>query len=118
MFLANENFPRPSVLFLREHGHTILSIQELHQGWSDIEVLQKARLEHLVILTFDKDYGELIFRYAIKNPPSVIFFRVKGRGPAFVGQILQEIITSNRIQFQNAFTVIDENNIRQRFYTE
>ena len=118
MFIANENFPRPSILFLREHGHTILSIQELHQGWSDIEVLQKANSENLVILTFDKDYGELIFRYAVQNPPAIIFFRLKGKDPSYVGQILQKIIASNRIEFKNAFTVIDENSIRQRFYTE
>ena len=74
MFLANENFPRPSILLLREQGHTILSIQELYPGWSDREVLQKASSENLVILTFDRDYGELIFRYALqKSSCSSIF---------------------------------------------
>ena len=118
MFLANENFPRPSILFLREKEFTILSIQELHPGWSDDEVLQKACQENLIILTFDSDYGELIFRYVLQNPPAVIFFRLKGKAPLFVGGMLQELITSKRIDFKGAFTVIDENNIRQRFYNK
>ena len=118
MFLANENFPRPSILFLREQGHTILSIQELNPGWSDSEVLQKASSENLVILTFDSDYGELIFRYALQNPTAVIFFRLKGKDPLFVGQMLQEVIASKRIEIEEAFTIIDENSIRQRFYNK
>ena len=74
MFLANENFPRPSTLILREHGFTIKSIQEDHAGISDLEVIKMALSLNLIILTFDSDYGELIFKYAKENPPSVVFF--------------------------------------------
>ena len=45
MFLANENFPRPSILLLRELGYKIISIQETHQGISDSEVLRIAFLK-------------------------------------------------------------------------
>ena len=67
MFLANENIPRPSILFLREMGYAVKSIQEDRQGVSDEEVLQIAIDEHLIMLTFDRDYGELIFRYAVAD---------------------------------------------------
>ncbi len=116
MFLANENFPRPSILFLREQGFVVISIQEAHQGISDNEVLKIAQEQNLVILTFDRDYGELIFRYAVENPPSVVYFRSKGDGPLFVGQILQDLLESNQIDISAAFTVIDKSSIRQRFY--
>jgi predicted nuclease of predicted toxin-antitoxin system len=116
MFLANENFPRPSILFLREHGYNVLSIQEAHQGISDNEVMLIAKEQNLIILTFDRDYGELIFRYAIENPPSVVYFRSKGDGPLFVGQILHDLLLSNQIDISAAFTVIDKSSIRQRFY--
>jgi hypothetical protein len=39
MFLANENFPRPSTLILRKNGFTIKSIQEDHPGIADPEVM-------------------------------------------------------------------------------
>ena len=116
MFLANENFPRPSILFLREHGYNVMSIQEAHPGISDNEVMLIAKEQNLIILTFDRDYGELIFRYAVENPPSVVYFRSKGEGPLFVGQILHDLLVSNQIDISSAFTVIDKNSIRQRFY--
>ncbi len=62
-FLANENFPFPSIKFLRENGYEIISISEESSGIADSEVLQKASAENLIILTFDSDYGELIFKY-------------------------------------------------------
>ena len=90
-------------------------IQEAHQGVSDNEVLKIAKDQNLVILTFDRDYGELIFRYAVENPPSVVYFRSKGDGPFFVGQILHDLMASNQIEISSAFTVIDKSSIRQRF---
>ena len=64
MFLANENFPRPSIIILREKGFSISSVQEEFQGISDEEVIKIAVEKKLIILTFDRDYGELIFKFA------------------------------------------------------
>jgi predicted nuclease of predicted toxin-antitoxin system len=118
MFLANENFPRPSILYLRDQGHFVVSIQETYQGIPDNDVLQIAKEQRLIILTFDRDYGELIFRYAVDNPPSVVYFRSKGEGPLFVGKFLHELLVSNQIHISAAFTVVDKDSIRQRFYTK
>ena len=115
-FLANENFPRPSILFLRESGFKVLSIAEQNPGVSDIEVVETAKTDHLTILTFDKDYGEIIFRHGGSSPPSVIYFRFKGLDPGFAGRILKDLIQVKKIVFENTFTVIEEANIRQRRY--
>ena len=116
MFLANENFPRPSTLVLREHGYKVKSIQEDNSGISDEEVIKIALELNLIILTFDRDYGELIFKYAMDNPPSVVYFREKGRHPEFAGLSLMSLISNSQISLSDSFTVIEENNIRQRFY--
>lgn len=115
-FLANENFPMPSVRTLRETGIEVISITENTPGISDVEVIEIAQKEKLIILTFDKDYGELIFRHSIRNPPAVVFFRFKGTVPNFAGDLLKAIIRENKIKLDNTFTVIEENNIRQRQY--
>jgi predicted nuclease of predicted toxin-antitoxin system len=117
MFLANENFPRPSILYLRNQGYYVVSIQETYQGIPDNDVLQIAKDQGLIILTFDRDYGELIFRYAVDNPPSVFYFRSKGDWPLFVGKFLHELLVSIQIDISAAFTVVDKDSIRQRFYT-
>ncbi len=116
MFLANENFPRPSILLLRSNGFIIKSIQEDYPGISDEEVIKLALELNLIILTFDSDYGELIFKHAKDNPPSVIYFREKGSDPLFGGNLLLDLLTNSQITIANAFTVVEEKNIRQRFY--
>ena len=116
MFLANENFPRPSTFLLREHGYKVKSIQEDSSGISDEDVIKIALELNLIILTFDRDYGELIFKYAIDTPPSVVYFREKGTNPEFAGLSLISLLSNAEISISNSFTVVEENNVRQRFY--
>ena len=116
MFLANENFPKPSINILRKENISVTSIQEQNPGISDVEVLKIAVDKSLIILTFDKDYGELIFRYNMNNPPSVIFFREKGQHPNFAAVVLLSLLRTPFMVFEGAFSVIDKENIRQRFY--
>jgi predicted nuclease of predicted toxin-antitoxin system len=116
MFLANENFPRPSMIILRENGFIIKSIQEDYPGIGDPEVMKIAVELNLIILTFDSDYGELIFKYAKDNPPAVVFFREKGNTPEFAASSLMSLLSNSNITLSDAFTVIEPNNIRQRFY--
>ena len=113
-FLANENFSFPSIKFLREKGFEVISISEELSGISDEEVLQKAALENLIILIFDRDYGELIFKYRKDNPPSVVHFRTKGQSPNDAGEILIEKIEVENILLESFFTVIEATGVRQR----
>lgn len=41
-FLANENFPFPSIKFLREAGHNVISVSESLRGASDLDIIEKA----------------------------------------------------------------------------
>lgn len=113
-FLANENFPFPSIKLLRENGFEVISISEESGGISDEKVLEKAALENLIILTFDRDYGELIFKYRKNNPPSVVYFRTKGQTPNDAGKILVDKIKNHRLLLENFFTVIEATGVRQR----
>lgn len=61
MFLANENFPRPSIILLRQNGFEIKSIQEGFPGISDDLVINMASEMDLIILTFDSDYWRTDF---------------------------------------------------------
>lgn len=60
--LANENFPTSSVDLLRRAQHDVSSIAEESPGIKDDAVLARAVQQERLILTFDRDYGELIFR--------------------------------------------------------
>jgi predicted nuclease of predicted toxin-antitoxin system len=115
-FLANEKFPRPATRILRQSGYVVKSIQEDFSGISDEEVIKIALESNLIILTFDKDYGEIIFKCSLENPPAVVFFRDKGSNPESAAFSLMHLISDSDVQLVNAFTVIEEKHIRQRFY--
>jgi predicted nuclease of predicted toxin-antitoxin system len=114
-FLANENIPLPSVKILRGKGFEVYSIIEEKPGIKDSEVLEIAIKNNLIILTLDRDYGEIIFRFAASNPPSVIYFRDKSNNPLFVGNMLLQLLEQG-VSLENQFTVVDKDNIRQRKY--
>jgi hypothetical protein len=74
-FLANENFPLASVRLLRQKNLDVAAIAEDSPGDSDRKVLQRACQEERIILTFDRDYGELIFKHRSSLPAGVIYLR-------------------------------------------
>ncbi len=60
--LADENVPLKAVEILREKGVDVASVTELSPGLKDREVLDLAGREGRIIVTFDKDFGELVVR--------------------------------------------------------
>ena len=115
-FLANENFPLPSVTVLRNSGFQVVSVCESFPGVTDEEVIEFALKNDFVILTFDKDYGEIIFKYGIEEPPAVVFFRDKGGNPTTSGTLLVNLLKKGDIEIIDKFTVIQKDAIRQRTY--
>jgi len=65
------------------------------------------------ILTFDSDYGEILFRFPRPTAPSVVYFRFKGKTPNEAGDLLLKLIEED-IHLKGYFTVIDEQGVRQR----
>ena len=114
IFLANENIPLDSIELIRNYNHTVISIKEQTLGISDITVLNLAKTNNAIILTFDKDYGEIIFRERYENPPPIIFYRFKGYDSFFAGKTLINLLKNAAINLNNCFTVIEEETIRQR----
>lgn len=115
-FLANENFPFPSVRLLRENNCYVKSIAEEFPGIADSAVMKIATEENLIILTFDKDYGEIIFRLGYTNPPSVVFFRYKGMDQLFAGSYILKLLNEEKRDITNSFTVVEKDSYRQRVY--
>ena len=59
---ANENVPGDCVAALRQRGHDVFWIRETARGSSDDAVLAKAQSEARLLITFDKDFGDLVFQ--------------------------------------------------------
>jgi len=115
-FLADENFPQKSVQLLRKSGLDIKSVGVNDPGVTDEDVLNLAIREERTILTFDRDYGELIFKYGYKPDQGVIYFRIFGFKPEAPAQILLKMLKIQNLDFNRKITVIESETIRQRKY--
>ena len=78
-YLADENFPAGLVQFLRTHGDDVLYAAESLISSSDEDVLREAVTQSRVLLTFDRDFGELVFRCRQPSAPGIVLFRLSGQ---------------------------------------
>jgi predicted nuclease of predicted toxin-antitoxin system len=77
--LANENIPRMLVSQLRQRGHDVRWVWEEQRGISDPQVLAEAMEQVRILLTADKDFGELVFRQGKQASCGVILIRLASR---------------------------------------
>ena len=63
-FVADGSIDRQIVERLRADGHSVLYIAETDPGTSDEDVFRLANQQSAILITADKDFGELVFRKA------------------------------------------------------
>jgi len=80
-FAADENFPRPALAALRNAGWEVFSVAEECPGISDEQVAALCSESQRVLLTFDKDFGELVFRRGLSAGSGVVLFRFIPESP-------------------------------------
>jgi predicted nuclease of predicted toxin-antitoxin system len=113
-FLANENFPAVSIRLLRDAGHDVASVIEEIPGNKDRSVLNRAHEEDRIILTFDRDYGELIYRQKLFVPSGIVYFRFNPSTPEEPAETLLNVLDKGNVPILGKFTVIERGRIRQR----
>ena len=111
-FVADENFPMPSVLGLRNAGLDVLSVQQSFEGIEDPEVLDLARFHDRIVLTFDLDFGDLIFYKGEVAPIGIVLLRFEPNYPREPFEILTELL--HTLKLDGMFTVVSRNKVRQR----
>lgn len=90
--LANENWPRPALLALRAGGVDVEAVTEIMPGASDVNVLRHAAFACRWLLTFDRDYGELVFVRAAPPPPAIVFLRQEAFLPEWPAQVVMDLL--------------------------
>lgn len=110
-FLANENFPGDAVQAFRNAGHDIIWIREADPGITDPEVLARAVQENRILLTFDKDFGELAYRAGLPADCGIVLFRIPMSSSAYVAEHALNAI-GTRWDWSGHFSVVEEDRIR------
>lgn len=112
MFLADENFPVTSFRILLELGYDIKHVAFDIPRIADSDVTDFASKENRIILTFDGDYGTLIFKFGYR-PSGVVYFRLQNTmadEPAYL--IINLVKEGYRLEHMH--TVVENDKIRQR----
>src|SRR5437764_14657015 len=113
-FLANENISRTSVELLRDHGHEVTWVPETSTSIKDEIVLILANIENRIIITFDSDYGELIFGKKMKPPTGVIYLRLHTDDAAEPARLILRYLSISNTIFNNRFSVLTEIGVRYK----
>jgi predicted nuclease of predicted toxin-antitoxin system len=112
-FLADENIDRQIVERLRKEGHNVQYVAETDAGIPDDKVLDMANREGVLLLTADKDFGELVFRQK-QITSGVILIRLAGFSPMRKSEMVATSINKHTTELLQAFTVIARGTIRIR----
>ena len=112
-FLANENFPGAAVTALEAAGHDVVWVRIAAPGATDADVLAWAAREERILLTFDKDFGELARGSALPLACGVVLLRTPMPKAGDVGQRLADLITA-RDDWAGYFSVIEPGRVRMR----
>jgi predicted nuclease of predicted toxin-antitoxin system len=110
-FLADENIPILAVQSLKKKGVEVIALTELSKaGLNDETVLHLAHDENRILVTFDKDFGEHVFK-SKQATSGVLLLR-------FIPESINELVNSLSnvislgIELENHFTVVDKKRIR------
>ena len=110
-FLADENVPGPLVEALRSHGHEVRWVRTDSPGSADHELLAQAQQEDRILLTFDKDFGSLVFLERLPALFGVVLLRIEHLPTArIIGLVLQAI--KQDAPGRGRFVVMEEDRIR------
>ena len=112
-FLADENIPGAAVAEIEAAGHDIVWVRTVAPGRRDEDVLARAVREERVILTFDKDFGELAGRAGLPVSSGIVLFRLPMPTPGDVGSTLLARI-SERTDSAGHFTVVEPGRVSMR----
>ena len=111
--LANENIASSVVHGLRNAGHDVLHAMESMRGEDDDVILKRAVGEQRVVLTFDKDFGELAFRSHLPASCGVILVRLTPQGRERDTQRILDVLLG-RDDWAGSFWVVGDRRIRRR----
>lgn len=111
--IADESVDAPVVESLRAAGFDIIYVLELSPGVNDNVVLNWSVKEKRLLLTVDKDFGELIFRNK-RSAPGVILYRLAGLSNEEKSSILLSVLKKRGKNLSYSFTVITKDRVRIR----
>lgn len=110
-FLLDECVGPAVAMWLRNDGRDAVSIQDVEPGAEDEAVLNRAATEKRILVTYDRDYGELVFLHRKKHA-GVIYLRIGDPEDAAKISAIERVLSSPMGGVEGRFVVVTERTIR------
>ena len=112
-FIADEGVDSQIVAALRKEGYDVLYVIEFDAGASDPEVLSVANEEDRILITRDKDFGELVFRLK-KVHSGIMLNRLYQLDSKTKADVVLGVLKKYGEKLYGAYTVIQPGRVRIR----
>ncbi|HII94613.1 MAG TPA: DUF5615 family PIN-like protein [Candidatus Methanofastidiosum sp.] len=110
-FIVDECTGPKVARWLRSLNHEVLSVHDEAKGADDETIIDKANRENFILITNDKDFGELIFKFN-REHKGVILLRLKNERPENKIYVLSQLLESYSEKLANNFIVVTEKNVK------
>lgn len=111
--IVNENVSATVIGELRQRGPDVLSVKESMRSASDEAILARAQAEQRVVVTHDKDFGELAFRSRLPAACGIVLLRLSDPDRDTDNRRIIEALES-RSDWAGHFAVVMDNRVRLR----
>lgn len=111
--VADESVDGQIVERLRTDGHNVQFVAEFHPGINDEAVLLTSRQANAVLLTADKDFGDLVFRQRLVHS-GVLLIRLAGMESNRKADLVSWVFAQHSGELHRAFAVLSERALRIR----
>src|SRR5213592_4516019 len=107
-FLADAGLSALTVEFLIQLGHEAAHVRTLGmQRAPDLDIVERARSDSSIVLTFDLDFGDVL-ALGVLDKPSVIIFRLSDERPASVNQRLGAVLAERSVVLESGALILVE----------
>jgi predicted nuclease of predicted toxin-antitoxin system len=114
-FLANAGISPKTVQFLSGLGYDAAHVRALGlERATDLELVNRARTDSSILLTFDLDFGDIL-ALGVLDKPSVIIFRLGDERAESVNRRLAPVIAERRAELESgALILVEDSRYRVR----
>lgn len=107
-FLADAGVSPKTVEFLTQLGHEAVHVRTLGlQRAPDVVIVERARADGSVVITFDLDFGDIL-ALGVLDKPSVIIFRLTDERADSVNQRLSVVLDQRLADLQSGVLILVE----------
>ena len=110
-FLADVNVEQSVIETIRQIGYEVKAVKDIDLGMKDEEILKLAQKEAFILVTNDKDFGELVFRKKWLTK-GIILFRCKGENSQEKSKLIRKLLMGYREKIERHFVVVTNRKFR------